>query len=579
MAMPVLRECQLSTRDIVDRVVLFCEALSDIRYYTYQSLFARRIVESILNHDGADITGLWSRQCGKTETVATVGIGVAVLLPVLAREFPDDGRFKSFAKGIRIGIYAPIQNQSQFAFDRMRDKVHSDKGTAILSDPEIGVEVLVSRGDKLVFSNGSIIVAKSASPDTKIEGDTHHVIFLEECQKILRSKVEKDIEPMRASTNGTMVKIGTAWESRGGFHHSIQHNVEMHKKGALRNHFQFPYDIVISEKRRAFEADKNPAHLDYEKYVKSQIMKLGGVDSDEFKMNFRCLWLESRVIAIREDVFDAAANKKLQAGPSRHGFQVAGLDIGKLIDSTVLTVMRVHHDRPIRNIYTLPDAEEEKQVYYPKSILDWLELGGSFEGHSGQYQRLIEYLLLTNVQVLCIDSTSMGDPVFERIEHMIGGTIMCVPFRFGGVSKSELYKYYLQEFNAGRIDYAADLETQERYEFLKFRSEHLDLDKVDRGSYAVCQAPEGGHDDYPDSGALACWAEKVAEEVIMPDVQVTSASELQLGGGAGRRGRTMEATDEIEQSTDHVTGAKSILEMMAKSPGGGSRANRYSGRR
>lgn len=558
--------CPLETRDIVDRVVLFCEKLSDISYYTYQSLFTRRIVESVLENDGDTITGLWSRQCGKTEDVATVCIGLAVLMPVLSREFPDDPRFKPFKKGFLVGVYAPIQDQANISFSRMRDKINSEVGEAILADEELDVQVVTNRGDTLTFSNGSIIISKSASPDTQIEGKTHHLVICEEAQKLTRAKVEKEIRPMLAATNGTMVKIGTAWESRGGFHVSITHNEEERKRGGKRNHFEFPYDIVIAEKRRAYDRDGNPFHLNYEKFVANEIRRLGGTDSDEFKMNFRCLWQESRVIAIRPDVFEAAMDTTLTAGARRGGFQVAGLDIGKVTDSTVLTVMNVDLAHPIRNPFTLPDAEEEKQIYYSKYITDWLELGGSFEGSAGQYRKLIEYLEMTSVQVLCIDCTSIGDPVFERIEAMIGGTVICVPFRFGPVSKSELYKYYLQEVNSGRVRYAASKQTRERFEYRKFLAEHLDLDKEDRGGYVICRAPEGGHDDYPDSAALACWAEKVAADQVMPEVQVTTAP-WGHGGSESWRG------EKVQDEQDSAVGAKSILEMMARS--GGTRASRY----
>lgn len=562
--------CPLSTRDIVDRIVLFCEGLSDVKFYTYQSLFARRIVESVLENDGADITGLWARQCGKTETVADVGIGLAVILPVLAREFPDDKRFMPFAKGFWAGIYAPVQDQAQIAFTRMREKVNSPEGKAILEDEEIGVEVLTNRGDVLTFSNGSIIIAKTASPDTQIEGKTHHLVFLEEAQKLSRTKVEKEILPMLAFTNGSMVKIGTAWESRGGFHVSIQQNIDTYQAGGKRNHFEFPVDIVISEKRRMFELSGNPKHLNYEKFVDKELAKMGGRETDEFKMNFRCMWKESRVIAVSEHVFAEAADMSLEAGPRRYGVQVGGLDIGKIHDVTVLTSMLIHLDRPIRNYATIGDVNEDKQKYYPKTIVDWLELGGSFEGSNGQYNRLVEYLLQTSIQVLVIDCTAMGDPVFERIEYMIGGSIVCVPYRFTSLSKSLLYKYYLQELNSGRVRYAAGGATMTRPEWIKFRGEHLDLDKEEFGGYTLCRAPEGGHDDYPDSAALACWGEKVLEDVRMPEIEISSASDY--GGGASRRREAPMAETELGG------GRGTILEMMAKASG--ERASRYArGRR
>lgn len=528
------RVCPLKTRDVIDRILVFTEQFAEVQFYTYQSLFSRRIIESVLDNDGNIITGLWSRQSGKTETVACLCLGMALILPALAREFPDDQRFMPFNKGFWCGVYAPVAEQAYISFGRMRDKTASEYGEAFLEDPELGVGIATSRGDTLAFTNGSYILARTASPDSQIEGKTYHLVVCEEAQKLLRTKVEKEIRPMLAATNGTMVKIGTAWESRGGFHTTIQHNIDTHARGGPRNHFEFPYDIVFAEKRRSYEKTRNPFHLNYEKFVNNEIFRLGGIDSSEFKMNFRCMWQESRVIAVRSDVFLAAADGNIEAGRYPGSFQVAGLDIGKINDATVLTVMNVDYGNPIINKSSLPGADEDKQVYYHKTVLDWLELGGSFEGNTGQYRMLVDYLSETGVQVLVIDATSMGDPVFERIEAMIGGTIECIPFRFTSMSKSELYKYYLQELHARRITYAGGPETKKRFEFGKFQQEHLDLDREDYGGYAVCQAPDGGHDDYTDSAALACWAEKMAQKGAMPEISVSSASAF--GGRASGRG-------------------------------------------
>lgn len=528
----------------MDRILAFTQELAGINFYLYQTIFARRIVESILERDGAIITGLWSRQSGKTETVADVCTGLCVILPALAKTFPDDPRFMSFRDGFLIGVYAPIADQAEFPFSRMKMNVQCERGTSILADPEIGIMVTQSRGDRLAFSNGSRVICKSASPDTNIEGATHHLVLVEEAQKVSRSKVEKDIRPMLAATNGTMVKIGTAWVSRGGFHTSIQHNIEVYEQGGKRNHFEFPYDVVIAEKQRAYDREVkengigNPFHLNYEKFVNSEVDRLGGTDSEEFKMNFRCLWLESRLIAINETIFGQAA-LDMEAMPTPHGFQVGGLDIGKTNDSSVLTIMTIDFENPVVNTDALPGADEEKQVYHRKIIIDWMEMAGSFEGNSGQYATLANYLRGTNLQVLLIDATSIGDPVYERIEAMLGGSIQCLPFKFNAPNKSKLYRYYLQELHARRVYYAAGELTQKRPEFKRFVQQHLDLDKGVSGGYILCQAPEGGYDDYPDSAALACWAEKHAESVAMPEIIVTNQVSSHEGGrvSAATRGR------------------------------------------
>lgn len=524
--------CSLKTRDLVERILVFIREFSGVSFYTYQSLFARRIIESVLENDGDTITGLWSRQSGKTEAVANTCAGLIVIIPALAHLFPDDPRLMLYYRTFSIGIFAPIEEQAGLPFNRIRNLFQSERCMEIMSDSQLNVKVTVDRTDRVYLSNGARVTASSASPDSKIEGGTHNLIVLEEAQQILRSKVDKDIKPMAAATNGTFVKIGTAWLSRGGFHNSIQENIDAQKAGRPRSHFEFPYDIVLAEKKRAFERDKNPFHLGYEKFVNRELNRYGP-DSEEFKMNFRLLWLESRAIAINKTIFCSAALDDVEAGPDYSGCQVAGLDVGKVHDATVLTIMRIDKDTPIINRHTLIGADEDKQIYYQKRIIDWCELGGSFEGNTGQYQLLIERLAQFNIKVLCIDSTSMGDPVYERITELIGDSITCIPFHFSSKTKSELYKYYLQEINSRRLSYAAGPRTREMGYFKKFQNEHFDLDRFERGGFVVCMAPEGGHDDYPDSGALACWAAKIIDEVIMPEIVVSKSNFFDKKGGVG----------------------------------------------
>lgn len=540
--------CSMPTRDIVERIILFIELLASrkdrhYRFYTYQSLMARRIIESIIENDGADITGLFARQAGKTDTIANTLGGCAIILPGLAREFSDDPRFMPFRRGFWGVVYAPVKEQAEISFSRMRAMMTSDEGLEILADPEINVQITTDRADTMIFSNGSQLAARSASPDTRIEGKTWHVVVAEEAQDLLRSKIEKEIVPMLATTNGTMARIGTAKASRGGFHLSIQQNLEKHRSGGKRDHFEFPYDMVVSERQRAYEEDGNVAHLLYAKFIAKELLRLGSDDTIEFKMNFRCLWQESRAIAIQPAVFTRAALEHLEASISMHGVQVAGLDVGKVTDSSVLTVMNVLTNQPIRNPFYTQDAELDKQFYYRKQIVDWYELGGAFEGEAGQYRRLVEYILRTNIQVLVVDSTGMGDPVYERIEAMIGGNITCVPYKFSTPSKSNLFKYYLQELNAGRITYPAGPHTKSRVEYKKFVGEHLDLDKEETAGYVVCRAPEGGHDDFPCSGALACHGERVLGELRMPDIEMndsrmvaSSSGDVEISGGGDSRG-------------------------------------------
>lgn len=525
------KTCPLATRDLAAKVVEASERLAGVELYDYQRVFCLRVVESVLENDAAVVTALFARQAGKSTAVALLCLGLVLLLPALARSFPEDVRLIAYRKGFWIGIFAPVEEQASIPYDRIREMAQGDACQAALA--ELGVRFTTNRGDTLAFSNGSVTRAKTASQETKLEGKTYHFVLLEEAQKLSQAKVEKEIVPMLSSTAGTMAKIGTAWESRGGFHHDIQRNLAAWSRGGKRSHFEFAYDKVIAQKRAKYEQEAkdyaagrraepaDPGHLKYEKFVAAELAKMGGVESIEFKMNFMCLWNESRVIAVSEEVLDRAALPDAELEDFRGGFLVAGVDFGKSVDSTVVTLLRVDQDNPVYNLVVGPDSDEDRQIYYPKTLAGWLQLEGPFEGVSGQYEAIVDYLVRHGVRVACGDATGKGDPLCERLEAMLGPEVPLVPYVMNTFNKHHLYKYYLQELHAGRVRIPAGPRTRALPQWGRFRSEHLSLDRARHGARVVIEAGEGCKDDFPDSAALGCWAERSAPEVVMQEVEVT----------------------------------------------------------
>jgi hypothetical protein len=511
---------------IIDGIMQFHEALTGHAFYTYQTVFCRRILEALLLNTGDTITGLWSRQSGKTTAVAELNVTAAVLLPVLARAMPHIEYLKQFEEGLRIGIFAPVQGQAQLSYDRMRTVVHSARGEEILDDPEIDTEVETSRGDTLELSTGSLVHAKTASPDSKIEGFTYHIILIDEAQGADRFKVEKEIEPMRAATNGIMVKIGTAWISRGGFHSDIEYNVEHYKRGGPRNHFEFDYVMVCQEKRAAYDRTKNPVHLAYERYVQNYLKK-HGESSTAFRMNFQLKWQEARMDAISAramlDSMDLSRelNVMRPAGSDDYEWpRVAGIDVAKDNDQTVVTILETDRRHPIM----IKDEKSGDVIpYYNSRVVGLLAIQGEFEdlpdGTPGQYTRIVRFLRMWHVQSAAIDATSMGDPVYERLT-VLAEEIDFDPIHFSSSTKSDLFKHYLGEWESNRLKVASGGKSRELPEWQHFYEEHKTLEKSWNGQYLVCHAPEPTsvarkmpqqseyHDDYPVSGALSCWAAK-----------------------------------------------------------------------
>lgn len=56
---------KISTVVLVNKTFEFCQLYSGILFYPYQEQFSKRIIRSVLENDGEEITALFSRQSGK----------------------------------------------------------------------------------------------------------------------------------------------------------------------------------------------------------------------------------------------------------------------------------------------------------------------------------------------------------------------------------------------------------------------------------------------------------------------------------------------------------------------------------
>lgn len=55
----------IPTTELVDMIANFCEMYCGVSYYPYQAQFAKRIIRSVLENDGLELTALFARQMGK----------------------------------------------------------------------------------------------------------------------------------------------------------------------------------------------------------------------------------------------------------------------------------------------------------------------------------------------------------------------------------------------------------------------------------------------------------------------------------------------------------------------------------
>lgn len=500
--------------DVAEKCFQFCLEATGVSLYPYQENFARRICQSVILEDGDEITALFARQSGKTESVSVAVVGLSVILPTLAKTpgLKEDDRINKFKRGLWVGIFAPNYELAGVMHSRMANRMQSETMMQVLKDPELGIDLQGGR-KVLRLPNGSFVDANSAGPQSNIEGKTYHLLICEETQDISNYKIRKSIHPMGASTNATMIKIGTPNQQKNEFFDACERNRKKTAtlgKDELPTHFQYDYE---------HPARHNPR---YGAYIEKEIERLG-YESDEFRMSYRLHWMLERGHFIAPEIFDACAIKKTDRlrikkkgkyihfkRNESHYFNdnatdnmVASIDIGRSNDSTVVTVAKVWWENPIMF------AGEDR---YHTHIVNWLEIQG--DDHETQYPQILQFLANYKIGSIIVDATGRGDPIFDRLKaDLYDHGIDVKPFVFSQRSKHEGYTILYQEIKTQRLTYPGSDHARGYKRWQKFVREMYDLQKDWRGKYMDVHAPTSGkkktgsdgHDDYSDSLMLLCY--------------------------------------------------------------------------
>lgn len=527
---------RISTTELVNRIYNFCELYSGKVMYKYQTQFSKRIIRSVLENDGAELTALFSRQSGKTETIAITVGGLMIILPQLANlpMFAGDPRLEMFKDGFWVGIFAPSMRQSQITYNRMKARLQCKEALAVLEDPDFRLEFTTSNGQTVSLSNGSFCTAISASDGSNIEGESFKFIICEECQDISNFKIRKSIHPMGAAYNATICKIGTATTFKGDFYEAIQRNKKAAKEKTthIKDHFEYNYKVVMKYNPR------------YAKYIEREKRSLGE-QSDEFQMAYCLRWVISRGMFIDIDKFEKLCGEETlgRVYSDRIATHSVGIDVGggssqnkKEADSTVITVVEVDWDNPVLMEKATDEETGEDRVFlaYNTYLKDWCEIKPEVaEDYEEQYAIIMEYLSKFKVLRLTIDATresSLGQRIRANVKYQVD------LFVFSTKSKSELYKHLQSEILTGRAKVPMRNDVKDTPEYKKFTHQLADLQKGYSGSNLVVSHPteRGAHDDYCDSWALAVWGAR--DPGYIDNTETCERREVMGGRGSSVKG-------------------------------------------
>ena len=481
---------------LIEKILDFLKVLVGHDLHAYQKPLARRIIESVIINDGEEITALASRQSGKSETVADTVATLMVLLPRLAKLYPDLlGKFKD---GLWVGLFAPTESQVETLFGRAVTRLTSERAIEILGDPEIDDSAArvggVTRQIKLKKS-GSTITMMTANPRAKIESKSFHLIVIDECQEADDFVVSKSISPMLAYYAGTMVKTGTPTTSKNNFYRAIQLNRRRQTgRGSRQNHFQWDWKEVAK-----FNAN-------YEKFIKKEMLRIGE-DSDEFQMSYCCKWLLERGMFVTSTVMDKLGDTSSELVKSWHKTPcVVGIDPARKTDSTVVTVVWVDWDRP------------DEFGYFEHRVLNWLEIQG--DDWEEQYFQIVNFLENYDVLAIGVDANGVGDAVAQRLKLLIPRAEV-MSLTSSPSEQSRRWKHLQALIQREMISWPSHAKTRRLRTWKRFYQQMVDAEVQYKGPNFLVAAPDEtyAHDDFVDSLSIAC---SLTESLVMPEVMATS---------------------------------------------------------
>lgn len=480
---------------LVDKIMQFMEVLVGYPLHSYQVPLSRRIIESVIIGDGEEITGLAARQSGKSEVIANTCATLMVLLPRLAKLYPD--LLGKFSNGFWVGLFAPTEGQAETLFGRTVSRLTSERAVEILGDPEIDDIAArtagVTKGIRLKKS-GSTLTMMTANPRAKIESKSFHLVIVDECQEADDFVVTKSIAPMLAYYAGTFVKTGTPTTSKNNFYRSIQLNKRRQTgRGARQNHFQWDW------------RDVSKVNDNYAKFIRKEMLRIGE-DSDEFQMSYNGKWLLERGMFVTSSVMDELGDTSQEVVKSWFRSPVVvGIDPARKTDSTVITVVWVDWDRP------------DEFGYFDHRVLNWLELQG--DDWEEQYFQITNFLSNYDILAIGVDANGVGDAVAQRLKILIPRAEV-IALTSSQSEQSKRWKHLQALIQRKMIGWPAHAKTRRLRSWKRFYQQMTDAEIKFKGPNIIVEAPDEAHahDDYVDSLAIAC---SLTADLTLPNVEVS----------------------------------------------------------
>jgi len=333
---------------------------------------------------------------------------------------------------------APIYSQSKMAYRKLLSAAHKGNGINAIkhkSDSELRIE----------FLNSSVIEFKSADNPDNLRGEGLKRVVIDEAARVKKEVFEDVIRPATSDTAGRVLFISTPKGKNWFF--------DMWGRG--QDPLQDKYE---SWKMPTSDNPKVPAD-DIEQARQSLPM-------DVFKQEYLAEFLDDAAGVFRNV---RACIGALPSEPIPSMTYKVGCDLARLTDFTTIFVV----------------DENGNQVFQDRfNQIDWRI----------QKERIKVVCIKYNNAQLWLDSTGVGDPIFEDLR---GTGLDVVGYKFTSETKRQLIQCLMLSFEQEKI---------------KIFDDPVLLAEVDAFEYEMLpsgvvryNAPQGYHDDCVIGLALANW--------------------------------------------------------------------------
>jgi hypothetical protein len=333
---------------------------------------------------------------------------------------------------------APIYSQSKMAFRRFL--LAARKGDAAAAFKSVSHSEL-----RIEMINGAAIQFKSADNPENLRGEGLARVVIDEAARVQRSAWDEVLRPSVSDTGGKVLFISTPKGKNWFF--------ELWGRGQdpLQKEFK-------SWKKRTADNPKVPAE-DIEQARQS-------LPVDVFNQEYLAEFLENQAGVFRNI---GACSTSAPTDPVNGASYVAGLDLARLTDFTVLTIL----------------DDKGRQVFMDRfNLLDW----------AIQKRRVIDVIKRYNNAALLLDSTGIGDPIYEDLRT---AGLNVDGYKFTSESKGRLIESLMLAFEKGEIRILNDPTQRNELDIYEYT--------MNRSGSVSYNAPDGYHDDCVIALALAWW--------------------------------------------------------------------------